>query len=419
MAAATSAAGTLGTSVARRIVRRLLASLEHGSIDVIEPDGARATFGDPTADLQATVTIRDPRAWSALVRHGSVGYGGAYADGWWETDDLAALTRIVIRNLGPLDRMRLRWADLVRVPRGALAGVLPRVSRERNRDDIAAHYDLGNDFFELFLDDTMTYSSAVFTDEDEPLESASNRKYDRLLDKLAVAAEHDVLEIGTGWGGFAARAATTRGCAVTTTTISQAQHDRVEQLVAGGVAPGVVRPLLADWRDLPGRGERFDRVVSIEMIEAVEWRDYGQFFDTIERSLRTDGMVGLQAICLPDRRFEAGKYHEDFIKRYIFPGGMLPSVGAMVDAGCRRGTLQLLDLDDLTAHYVVTLRRWRQRFDANEQRLDALGYDDRFRRLWRMYLAYCEAAFAERHCTVAQLVFVGPQWRGSPTVRVA
>ena len=416
MAGAVSTVGTVGASAARRVVRRLLGSLEHGAIEVIEPGGTSTTFGDPTADLTATVTIRDPRAWSTLVRDGSVGYGGAYADGWWETDDLTALTRIVIRNLGPLDRLRMRWADLVRVPRGALARVLPRVSRERNRDDIAAHYDLGNDFFELFLDDTMTYSSAVFADEDEPLAVASNRKYDRLLDKLGVTAQHDVLEIGSGWGGFATRAATTRGCPVTTTTISRAQYGRVEQLVADGLAPGV-RPLLSDWRDLPACGERFDRVVSIEMIEAVEWRDYGRFFDTIERCLRPDGMVGLQAICLPDRRFEAAKHHEDFIKRYIFPGGMLPSVGAMVDAGCRRGALQLLDLDDITAHYVVTLRRWRQRFDANEERLDELGYDDRFRRLWRMYLAYCEAAFAERHCTVAQLVFVGSKWRGTPTAR--
>jgi cyclopropane-fatty-acyl-phospholipid synthase len=222
-----------------------------------------------------------------------------------------------------------------------------------------------------------------------------------------------ILEIGSGWGGFATRASG-RGAHVTTTTISAAQHDRVRRLVEERVVTNVT-PLMVDWRDLPSRGRRYDRVVSIEMIEAVDWRDYRRYFDAIERCLEPDGMVGLQAICLPDQRYEAGKYRDDFIKRHIFPGGMLPSHGALVDAAVRRGTLQLLDVEDITSHYAETLRRWRERFDAAEEQLDALGYDGWFRRLWRMYLAYCEAAFAERHCTVGQFVFVGPQWRGSPT----
>ncbi len=407
-------AGSVGAP-ARRAVLALLRRIEGGHVELIDVDGSHRSFGDPAAELRATVTVRDARTWWSLLRGGSVGYGESYAQGWWDADDLVALSRILVRSLGPLDRLRSRWADAVRAPRSMAGRFVPRPSRDRNRVDIAAHYDLGNEFFATFLDETMTYSSAVFSDPDEPLASASRRKYDRLLDKLHIGPGQSVLEIGTGWGGFADRASSTRGCPVTTTTISRAQFDRVSRLAESGGLPGVT-PLLTDWRDLPARGQRFDRVVSIEMIEAVDWRDYPDYFAAIEQCLAPDGMVGIQAICVPDGRYEAAKHNVDFIKRYIFPGGMLPSTGAIVDAACRRNSLQLVGLEDLSAHYVVTLQRWRERLDEHDAELEAMGLDSWFRRLWRMYFAYCEAGFAERYCTVGQYVFAGPDWRGAPTV---
>ncbi len=240
------------------------------------------------------------------------------------------------------------------------------------------------------------------------LRDASLAKYDRLLDKLDVGSTDHVLEIGTGWGGFAIRAAGTRACEVTTTTISAEQRSEAVDRVAAAELDRQVTLLDSDWRDLEGT---YDKVVSIEMIEAVDWRDYQDYFATIERCLKPDGMVGIQAICMPDRRFEAKKNKEDFIRRFVFPGGMLPSIGAISDAVGRATHLQVLDVEDLSIHYAETLRRWRVEFDESIDDAHRLGLDDRFCRLWRFYLAYCEAAFLERHCTVNQFVLVGPDWR--------
>jgi cyclopropane-fatty-acyl-phospholipid synthase len=399
------------------VALRLLARLRRGHLEVVERDGREHRFGDPRSSLAARVEVRDDRAWAAMLADGSIGFGKGFVEGWWHSDDPTTVARIAIANLGWLDEARTSLARLTVPPRDALSRLLPRATRRRNQADIMRHYDIGNEFFALFLDETMTYSCAVFDGPAGTLAEASARKYERLLDKLAVGADHRVLEIGSGWGGFAVHAATTRGCSVTTTTISPEQAGAVGRRLAGAGLGDRVRALELDWRDLPSIGERFDRVVSIEMIEAVDWRDYVRYFDVIERCLRPDGMVGMQAICLPDHRYQASKHHEDFVKRYIFPGGMLPSTGALIDAACRRGRLQLLDVDDLTRHYAETLRRWRERLDGRLDEVRAIGLDDRFVRLWRMYLSYCEAAFLERYCAVQQLVFVGPQWRGELATR--
>jgi cyclopropane-fatty-acyl-phospholipid synthase len=401
----------------RRIALRLLAKIEHGQLEVVDTDGRSRTFGPSDAELRARIEIRDGRAWSAAITGGSVGYGRGFVEGWWHSDDPTTVTRILIRNLGRVDDLRTSWARLTGVPRNAVARVMPRTTRRRNRDDIMTHNDIGNEFFAMFLDETMTYSSAVFSGPGDTLAEASTNKYRRLLEKLAVSDGHSLLEIGSGWGGLAVHAARSRGCAVTTTTISAEQHHAVRRRTREEGVEHLVDALELDWRDLPTLGRRFDRVVSIEMIEAVEWRDYRTYFDTVERCLAPDGMVGMQAICLPDRRFQASKFHEDFIRRFVFPGGMLPSTGALIDAACTRGRLQLLDVEDLSSHYAETLRRWRHRFDDHLDEIGRLGLDDRFCRLWRMYLAYCEAAFHERHCTVQQLVFVGPEWRGELRTR--
>lgn len=404
---------------ARPVVLAALRRITFGQLTVIDVDGTKHVGGTDGAALRATVEIRDDRCWRALLVDGAIGYGRGFIEGWWHTDDPTTVTRIIICNLSPIDDVRARLAQIARLPRDAWARIVPRAGRVRNREDIAAHYDIGNDFFALFLDETMTYSCAVFDDHDHGLAAASTRKYQRLLDKLDVHEGHRVLEIGSGWGGFAAHAAATTGCEVTTTTVSRAQYGAVaERAARHGVADRVVA-LERDWRDLPTLGERFDRVVSIEMIEAVDWRDYPRFFATIEGCLALDGLAGLQAILIPDRRFQASKYSEDFIRRFVFPGGMLPSLGAIVDAACRRGRLQLFDLEDISRHYGETLRQWRERFDARIDDVRALGLDDRFCRLWRMYLAYCEAAFVERHINVDQLVFAGPAWRGDLALRAA
>jgi cyclopropane-fatty-acyl-phospholipid synthase len=392
---------------------RLAARIGEGSLDVRDLDGRIHRFGAADPDdpgLAARVTVTDERAWTAIASEGSIGLGRGYIEGWWETDDPTAVVRVMIRNLRGLDELRNRInRHAGRLGDGARRA-LPRPSRQRNREDIGAHYDLGNDFFRLFLDPTMTYSSAVFTEPGLDLERASLAKYDRLLAKLGLGPDHRLLEIGTGWGGLAIRAAERWGASVTTTTVSTRQLEEARARAASSPAGHRIELLGRDWRDLSGR---HDRIVSIEMIEAVDWRDYDRFFATIERCLAPDGMVGLQAICVPDRRWNRTKNTEDFIRRFVFPGGFLPSIGSVIRSVARATRRPVLDVEDFSTHYAETLRRWRTRFDHHGGELDGLGLDQRFGRLWRFYLAYCEAGFLERHCTVNQIVLVGPRWRPS------
>ena len=406
-----STPGRAAASLARTAVVRLAHRMAEGALTVIDADGRTHRFGragpDPD-ELSATVTVVDERAWLALACEGSVGLGRGYVEGWWRSDDPTAVVRILIRNLTGLDELRNRLDRLTGRIGDVARRALHRPSRQRNREDIGAHYDLGDDFFRLFLDPSMTYSSGVFADPAGDLEAASLAKYDRLLAKLGIGPGHSVLEIGTGWGGLALRAAEGRGATVTTTTVSERQLETARARAAVSPAEDRIELLSRDWRDLDGR---HDRIVSIEMIEAVDWRDYDRFFATIERCLEPDGMVGLQAICVPDRRWDRTKNTEDFIRRFVFPGGFLPSIGSVVDAVARATRLQVLDVEDFSAHYAETLRRWRRRFDQRRGELAALGLDDRFERLWRFYLSYCEAGFVERHCTVNQIVLVGPRWR--------
>lgn len=428
--------GTRSTSAASTVVTGLLRRLTSDRLIVIDRDGTRNEFGPGQTNersltpLTATITITDDRAWRAVLREGSIGLGRGYIEGWWQTDSPTDLVRILIRNLHGMDQLRNRLNRTTGRLGDTARKTLPRSSRTRNREDISTHYDLGNDFFRLFLDDSMTYSSAVFADPGlnhsiggEPeggdtgpdrgalrrdLLAGSLAKYDRLLSKIGVRSDHELLEIGTGWGGLAIRAAEQRGASVTTTTVSAQQLEEARARLTLSEAGSRVTLLNQDWRDLGGN---FDRIVSIEMIEAVDWRDYQQFFGTMERCLAPDGMIGLQAICVPDGRYERAKNTEDFIRRFVFPGGFLPSLGAIARAVGQSTRLQILDVEDFSAHYAETLRLWRVRFDERIDQVRNLGLDDRFCRLWRFYLAYCEAGFLERHCTVNQIVLVGPDWR--------
>lgn len=393
------------TSVSTRAVHALLRRLYRERLTVHDRIPGRpvatSTYGVSDPTLNAALVVHDARAYSAVLAEGSVGLGRGFIEGWWTSDDPLAVVRVLIRNLAKLDVARNRLQRATGWIADPVRKMLPRAGRSRNREDIAAHYDIGNSFFELFLDETMTYSSAIFPSADSSLTEGSLHKYDVLLDKLGVTSEHELLEIGTGWGGMAIRAACTTGCTVMTTTISSEQLREAEQRVDAAGMSDQVTLLDADWRDLSGQ---FDRIVSIEMIEAVDWRDYDAYFATIERCLVPGGAAAIQAICLPDERWERARNTKDFIRRFVFPNGFLPSVAAIEQSLERATKLRVTDVEDFTPDYAETLRRWRERFDARIDDVAALGLDERFQRLWRFYLAYCEAAFRERHIKVAHIV---------------
>jgi cyclopropane-fatty-acyl-phospholipid synthase len=374
--------------------------------------GLTTTYGRQ-GELAASVVVHDTRAYSAVIREGSIGLGRGYIEGWWSSDDPVAVVRVLIRNMGPIDAMRNRLRAVTGPFADRFRRAVRRPTRAENKDDIGAHYDIGNDFFEIFLDETMTYSSAVFERPDMSLADASRHKYDVLLGKLGVTDDHHLLEIGTGWGGLAIRAAGTTGCRVTTTTISDEQLAEARRRVDRAGLDDRVTLLAEDWRDLEGV---HDRLISIEMIEAVDWREYDEYFSTIERCLRPDGLAAIQAICLPDQRWDRAKNTEDFIKRFVFPNGCLPSVGAISRSIADATTMRVVEVEDFGADYARTLQLWRERFDARLADVRACGLDERFCRLWRFYLAYCEAGFRERHCTVVQIVIAGRDWRASEPV---
>jgi len=393
---------------ARSLVHRLLRRARYDELTVTELFGHRTPsvrFGGPAAEVKhrASVLVHDQRAYTAIVREGSIGLGRGYIEGWWSSPDPVAVMQVLIRNMETLDRWRNRVARVVGPVGDAARRAMPRDTRRRNRDDIAAHYDIGNEFFALFLDETMTYSSAVFPGPEADLAEASRHKFDLLLAELGVTKDQHLLEIGTGWGGLAIHAAERIGCRVTTTTISAEQRrEALRRVELAGVADRVT-VLDSDWRDLKGK---FDHLISIEMIEAVDWRDYDAFFATIERCLLPGGRVAIQAICLPDDRWERAKNTEDFIKRFVFPNGYLPSVGAISKSVTRSTSLKVAGVNDFGHHYAATLALWRARFWSHIDEVRALGFDERFCRLWDFYLAYCEAGMRERHCTVVHVVLV-------------
>jgi cyclopropane-fatty-acyl-phospholipid synthase len=396
------------TLAGRIAATALLRQIRVGSLVVVdETTGGRPrrlTFGRgaPTA----TIELHDPGFWKALMR-GSRGLADSYAAGLWDTPDLVAVIRLAARNAIVIDRVRQYTAPLW-TPQQRLRAVLRRNNRRRR--DIAAHYDLGNELVSRMLDPTMSYSCALFEREGMTLQEASIAKLERVCEQLELRAEDHVIEIGTGWGGFAEYAASTRGCRVTTTTISAEQHAYAVARVREAGLEDLVTVLRSDYRDLRGR---YDKLVSIEMIEAVGWQHIGTFFARCSRLLHPEGVMLLQAITIDDRAYEVEKASKSFIKEYIFPGGCLPSLEVIQRNVARRTDLQTVGLHDLTASYVTTLRHWRENFLAHRAELEALGYDVSFRRVWTLYLAYCEAGFAERRICDVQLLLAKPRWTGA------
>jgi len=388
---------------ARSVILALLARIDVGTL-VVAQRGRHLTVG--SGPPVATIEVCDPRFWRALL-HGSRGMADAYARGWWESPDLVAVIRLAARNGHLMDAPRRRLA-FVRGPLQLMNALARPATRHRSRRDISAHYDLGNELFSRMLDPTLSYSCAVFEHPGMTLEEAQLAKLERICTRLELTRRDRLLEIGTGWGALAMYAACTRGCHVTTTTISREQYEYVRGQVREAGLEDRITVLMHDYRDLAGR---YDKLVSIEMIEAVGWRGTGEFFAKCSSLLESDGAMLLQAITIDDRAYEVEKISGSFIRTYIFPGGSLPSLEVIARNLSRRTDMQVLHLDDITRHYVETLRRWRESFAARARELEGLGYDEAFQRLWTLYLSYCEAGFAERRICDVQMLLGKPRHR--------
>jgi cyclopropane-fatty-acyl-phospholipid synthase len=399
------------TAVARAAVRKLAERIRHGTLVVREgPTEWRAGWGEPVA----RATVHDPRVYAAILAHGSRGFGRSYVDGWWDADDPTTLVRLLLRNLECATRLTDRVGRLVStlldpLDRRRHRRVDPTLHRATDRHNIRAHYDLSNEFFELMLDETMSYSCALFEHAGATLADASRAKLDRICNKLHLGPADHVLEIGTGWGSFALHAASRYGCHVTTTTISDAQFEYASKRVVEANLADLVEVRNDDYRDLTGT---FDKLVSIEMIEAVGWRQFDTFFATCNRLLRPNGLMFLQAIVINDRSYERSKRRTDFIKESVFPGGCLPSLAAIVASATRVTDLSVIDMREIGAHYPETLRGWRANLIRHAEEIESPEtgtplIDHAGLRLFHLYLCYCEAAFLERHVSDVQLVFAG------------
>ncbi|MDQ0008397.1 cyclopropane-fatty-acyl-phospholipid synthase [Luteibacter jiangsuensis] len=389
----------------RKRLLNALKGLRHGQLSVHDAWG-RVVLGEEEshAPLHVHVHVDDPRFYRTLAFQGSVGAGEAYADGLWRCDDPVDLVRLLVRNRNLLDGMESGLARLANWSMRAWHA-LRENTRAGARRNIAAHYDLGNAFFELFLSPDLMYSSALWAGDEDTLETASTRKLDVICRKLNLNRGDRLVEIGTGWGGFALHAAKYYGCHVTTTTISREQHTLAKRRVADAGLSDQVTLLLEDYRDLDGT---YDKLVSIEMIEAIGARYLPAYFAKLGALLKPDGLGLVQAITIEDHRYAQALASVDFIKRHVFPGSFIPSLNAMLEAKTHASDLALVHQEDFGPSYARTLRAWRERFMARLPEARALGYDDRFLRLWEFYLAYCEGGFMERSIGVSHLLLAKP-----------
>jgi cyclopropane-fatty-acyl-phospholipid synthase len=398
-----AAAALVAGALSRLIVRALLRRTRHGTLTILE-DGRSQTFGPAGAAGPAVlVLVHDRRFYRSLLR-GSLGVSEAYTESWFDCADLPELARLAALNMPALDRWRRAVRPLVAGPQSALSWCA-RNTPKRSRRRIAAHYDIGNDLFSLMLDETMTYSCAIFEEPASSLHQAQLAKLDRICRKLELRPADHVLEIGTGWGGFAIHAASHYGCRVTTTTLSGEQRRLAQERIAAAGLDDRVTVLLQDYRDLEGT---FDKLVSIEMIEAVGWQYFDTFFERCAALLAPDGAMLLQAITIDERAYDVEKSKRSFANTHVFPGGCLPSLGAISRSVARVTDMRQIQLEDITTHYVRTLRCWRENFLAQLERVRSLGYDGRFARMWELYLAYCEGGFGGGRIGNVQLLLAKP-----------
>jgi len=394
--------GLFKTFIKKQVIRQLQQLV--GSGLTLSINGQKLIFGDAGADLQANMVIHNEDFFSHVAFQGSVGAAESYMAGDWDTDDLTALIQVFVRNRDLLDSMEGGSARL----KNALLKVghfFNKNTLSGSRKNIAGHYDLGNDLFELFLDARMMYSSAIYADEHEDLEVASERKLRVICEKLQLNANDHLIEIGTGWGGFAVFAAQNYGCRVTTTTISNEQYEYAAKQIRKHQLEDRITLLKKDYRDLQGS---YDKLVSIEMIEAVGHHYLETYLKKCNDLLKPDGLALIQAITIEDCRYQQALKSVDFIKKYIFPGSFIPSVGAITTANARCTEMKLVNLEDFGESYAHTLRDWHQRFNDNIDEVTARGYDTTFQRMWRFYFSYCEGGFLERAISDVHLLFAKP-----------
>jgi cyclopropane-fatty-acyl-phospholipid synthase len=405
----TDGRGGLLSRIARKALLQRLALIRDGEVRV-QDNGRTQRFGSRTArcGLAVTITVRDAEFYSLAAYGGTVGAGESYIHGHWRCDDLTALVRIMVLNREVMQEMEgslaARGSALLR----RLLHWANRNSKRGSARNIAAHYDLGNELYQLMLDDTMAYSCGIFLNEDATLHEASIAKFDAVCRKLALTSSDHLVEIGTGWGGLAIHAAERYGCRVTTTTISREQHDFAKAKIAARGLSGRINLLFEDYRDLKGQ---YDKLVSIEMIEAVGARYLDTYFQKCSSLLKPTGAMLLQAITLQDQYYAKALRSVDYIQRFVFPGSFIPSVNAISESVNRATDMKMFNLEDIGPHYAPTLRMWRERFFANVARVRELGYPESFNRLWEFYLCYCEGGFAERQLGDVQMLLTKPDCR--------
>jgi cyclopropane-fatty-acyl-phospholipid synthase len=392
-----------------RTIMSLLEKMTLGTLNITMPDGSLKVLGKGDGEITANVKINDRGFFKRCVLYGDVGFGEAYVEGEWETDNITNVIKWFLLNVEKTPGVSGS------VTQSAVLNILKAFNTVRHlrrsnsvkgaRKNISEHYDLNNDFFALFLDPSMTYSSAYFREDELDLEQAQYEKYDRLCQHLKLQPTDHVLEIGSGWGGNAIHIATKYGCKVTTLTISEEQYKLATERVAKHNLTDKVNVVVQDYRKATGQ---FDKIVSIEMLEAVGAEYLEPYFKKCHELLKKDGILGIQVITCPDSRFEQLKHGVDWIQKHIFPGSLLPSVGALNEAINKTGDLTLVDLKDMGLHYARTLSTWYERFNANLPEVKKLGFDDEFIRKWNYYLCYCEAAFAMRNINVMQMIYARP-----------
>ena len=398
------------TDLSRRAVHAILGKLAVGSL-VLEEEGQISHFGNSEDDrVAAVINVKNPAAFLSVLRDGSTGAGEAYMLGYWESPDLLEVIRLFVLNMHTLQEMG-KQQPLWRRMAGKLFHALRSNSQVGSRRNIAAHYDLSNEFFSLFLDSSMAYSAGIFKKEGDTLHDASINKFQHICERLQLKPEDHLLEIGTGWGGLAVYAARNYGCRVTTTTISHEQYQHACKWVEKEGLKDLITVMEKDYREIEGC---YDKLVSVEMIEAVGVKYYDEYFSTCSRMLKNDGLMLIQGITISDQRFEQSVQSIDFIKRYIFPGGQLPSNAVIADKVARKTDMQIIGLEDITMDYARTLKAWRTRFWDQIDEVRKLGTDDVFIRMWNYYLCFCEGGFRERAIHTAQYLIAKPGFRNLP-----
>ncbi|NAX20066.1 SAM-dependent methyltransferase [Vibrio sp. V39_P1S14PM300] len=393
---------------ARSLLFKSLHQLSVGCLTVVESygeaEGQDTFYGGEHHDLHAVIEIHHPGFFLRVARGGSIAAAEAYMDGWWDSPNLTRLMELMARNLTALDDMERRSSWLTRLTY-RVGHWLNRNTLQRSKQNIHAHYDLGNSLYETFLDHNMLYSSGVYLIDSDTLEQAQNNKMARLCEQLKLSADDHVIEIGTGWGAMAIYMAKHFGCQVTTTTISDEQYLYTQEAVAKAGLEDRITLLKRDYRELAGQ---YDKLVSIEMIEAVGREFLQSYIQKCQSLLKPGGLMAIQAITIADQRYDYYADNVDFIQKYIFPGGFLPSITALTSATTRHSDLVLRDLFDIGSSYARTLADWRQRFDQAEMHVRALGYDERFIRMWRYYFCYCEGGFLARSISTVHMTFERP-----------